>query len=84
MSQPSPAPLLYDSGDLACGELLLELHLLFARLDEGQAVVLLSNDPAAPLDLRAWYNLRGYTYAGETDHAGRRAYLLRKQPPERN
>ena len=63
MPQPFPAPpLLYDSGDLACGELLLDLHLLFARLDEGQEVLLLNNNPVAPLDLRAWCHLRGYTY----------------------
>ena len=46
MPQPFPEPLLYDSGGLACGALLLNLPLLFALLDEGHAVLLRSNDLA--------------------------------------
>jgi tRNA 2-thiouridine synthesizing protein A len=85
MSQPTPAPsLVYDSGDLACGELLIDLHRLMAGVQDGQVLLLLSNDPAAPLDLRAWCAMRGFTYLGATQHEGRPAYLIHKQAPERS
>jgi tRNA 2-thiouridine synthesizing protein A len=85
MPQPPPEPpLVFDSGDLACGELLIELHLLLPKLADGQILLLLSNDPAAPLDLRAWCALRGQTYLGETRHEGRPAYLIRKELPKGN
>jgi tRNA 2-thiouridine synthesizing protein A len=75
---PALPPLVYDGGDLACGELLIELHRLLPRLATGQVLLLLSNDPAAPLDLRAWCALRGLHYLGELQVDGRPAYQLAK------
>ena len=76
-SQSVP-PRVHDSGDLGCGELLMELHLIMAALTAGQELLLLSNDPAAPVDLRAWCKMRGYAYLGESVRDGRRAYRIRK------
>lgn len=71
-------PRVHDSGDLGCGELLMDLHLIMETLLAGQELLLFSNDPAAPVDLRAWCRMRGYAFLGDTVQDGRPAYRMRK------
>ena len=44
----------YDAGDLACGELLIELRLRMMGLAPGDVLRVRATDPAAPLDIPAW------------------------------
>ena len=44
----------WDAGDLACGELVLELRLRMRKLDNGQVLRLTALDPGAPADIPAW------------------------------
>lgn len=44
----------WDAGDLACGELVLELRLRMRKLDSGQVLRLIALDPGAPADIPAW------------------------------
>lgn len=52
-----PAVAVFDAGDLACGELVLELRRRLARLLPGERLEVLARDPAAPQDLPAWCRL---------------------------
>jgi tRNA 2-thiouridine synthesizing protein A len=44
----------YDAGDLACGELLIELRRRMLGLAPGDVLRVRATDPAAPLDIPAW------------------------------
>ena len=44
----------WDAGDLACGELVLELRLHMRKLNNGQVLRLTALDPGAPADIPAW------------------------------
>lgn len=66
----------WDAGDLACGELVLELRTRMSRLAPGEILCLITRDLGAILDIPAWCRLTG--------HALRRAahpeyYLERRQ-----
>jgi tRNA 2-thiouridine synthesizing protein A len=50
---------IWDAGDLACGELILELRLRMRRLDSGQVLRLTACDPGAPADIPAWCRMTG-------------------------
>jgi tRNA 2-thiouridine synthesizing protein A len=50
----------HDGGDLACGQLLLDLHLRFKILPPGTRVVVRSVDPGAPVEIPAWCRLTGH------------------------
>lgn len=53
----------WDAGDMACGELVLELRTRLARMRPGQVLKLIARDPGAPADLPAWCRLTGHTLA---------------------
>lgn len=44
----------WNAGDLACGELVLELRLRMRQLVPGQILRLTALDPGAPADIPAW------------------------------
>jgi len=50
----------WDAGDLACGELVLELRLKMRALPPGATLELCATDPGAPEDLPAWCRLTGH------------------------
>lgn len=56
----APEVLDYDAGDLACGELLIELRRRMLRLRPGDLLALRATDPAAPLDIPAWCFTTGH------------------------
>jgi tRNA 2-thiouridine synthesizing protein A len=55
----------WDAGDLACGELLLELRRRMLRLGPGEVLLLRATDPAAPLDVPAWCWSTGHGLVGD-------------------
>lgn len=44
-------------GELGCGDLIYELREQFERVDSGQLVRVVSDDPGAPKELPAWCRL---------------------------
>ena len=78
LPEPAQAALIHDSGDTCGGAVTSTLTQLMAPLVAGEVLLLLNSDPAAPLDLRAWAKGHGHTFLGETVHAGRPGYYIRK------
>jgi tRNA 2-thiouridine synthesizing protein A len=79
VSNVESEPLVYDTGDRSCGgELLHEIAAWAAPLPPGSIVLVVSADPAAPLDLRAWTVRDGHTFLGQRAYDGRPAYAIRK------
>ena len=58
----------WNAGDMACGELVLELRLRLEAMSPGQIFKLCARDAGAPEDLPAWCRLTGHR-------------LLRAEPP---
>lgn len=54
----------WDAGDLACGDLVLELRRR-VRAAPGQVFKLIARDPGAPADLPAWCNMTGHQLLAE-------------------
>lgn len=50
----------WDAGDLACGELVLDLRLRMRKLASGQVLRLTALDPGAPADIPAWCRMTGH------------------------
>lgn len=68
----------FDGGDLACGELLLKLLRALNGIPDGAEVRVIATDPAAPIDIPAWCYLTGHAYLGAGTHTdGRTCYHLR-------
>lgn len=44
----------WDAGDLACGDLVLELLRKMRAMSPGAVLKLIATDPAARIDIRAW------------------------------
>jgi tRNA 2-thiouridine synthesizing protein A len=55
------ADVVWDAGDLACGDLLVQLRLRMEPMQPGQVLRLVAQDPGAPADLPAWCRLTGHT-----------------------
>jgi tRNA 2-thiouridine synthesizing protein A len=51
----------WDAGDLACGDLVLDLRLRLRELPSGGVLDLRATDPGAPIDLPAWCTMTGHT-----------------------
>jgi len=54
----------WDAGDLACGDLVLELRRR-VRAAPGQVFKVIARDPGAPADLPAWCNMTGHQLLAE-------------------
>jgi tRNA 2-thiouridine synthesizing protein A len=67
--------LVYDFGDLGCGDLVLELRRILRELGPGAVVRVLATDPGAPQDIPAWVRMTGHTLLG----AAHPVYDLRKR-----
>ena len=50
----------WDAGDLACGELVLELRLRMRKLNNCQVLRLTALDPGAPADIPAWCRMTSH------------------------
>jgi tRNA 2-thiouridine synthesizing protein A len=48
------------TGELGCGDLIYELKLQFERVDPGDVVRIVTDDPGAPRELPAWCRMTGH------------------------
>jgi tRNA 2-thiouridine synthesizing protein A len=67
----------WDAGDLACGELVLELRGRIEGMRPGQVLRLVALDAGARADLPAWCGLTGHTLVA----AQHPVYLIRRKEP---
>lgn len=65
----------WNAGELACGELVLELRSRLRALSPGSVIKLTAVDPAAPEDIPAWCRLTGHTLV----HASHPSYFIRRK-----
>ncbi len=66
----------FDAGDMACGELVLELRKRMKPLRAGELLRLIALDPGAPSDMPAWCRLTGHRLRG-AEHP---VYLIEHRP----
>lgn len=69
------ADVVWDAGELACGDLVLQLRLRMEPMPPGQVLRLVARDLAAPADLPAWCRLTGHTLLS-AEHP---VYLIRRK-----
>jgi len=53
----------WDAGDLGCGDLVLQLHFLFAGMQVGDVIRVRATDAGAVHDLPAWCRMTGNAMA---------------------
>jgi tRNA 2-thiouridine synthesizing protein A len=66
----------WDAGELACGELVLELRMRLDRMRPGRVLKLIALDRGAPADLPAWCRLTGHTLVSQAHPV---YYIRRKE-----
>ena len=59
----------FDAGEMACGDLVLELRSRLSRLARGEILLVRASDPGAAEDLPAWCRVTGHA-------------LVHRAPPE--
>ncbi|MCZ2341381.1 MAG: sulfurtransferase TusA family protein [Bacteroidales bacterium] len=62
----TPPDLIWDAGDMSCGDLVLALRIRLNTQPPGSVIQVTAHDPAAPLDLPAWCGLTGHTLLSAT------------------
>jgi TusA-related sulfurtransferase len=68
-----------DCRGLRCPRPVIELGKAFGRLEVGQTVTIVTEDPAARGDVEAWCRMRGQEYVGSGTAAdGVPTYLVRR------
>ena len=70
-----PDAAVWDAGDLACGDLVVQLWMRMQALAPGQVLHLVALDPGAPADLPAWCRLTGHRLVAG-DHPN---YLIQRK-----
>jgi tRNA 2-thiouridine synthesizing protein A len=66
-----------DLGEKGCSSLLEDIADSFSTMSSGQTLLVLANDPAAPLDIKVWCKQTGNTLL-QSDLANGR-FLLQKR-----
>jgi TusA-related sulfurtransferase len=66
-----------DLGEKGCSRLLQDIADSFSTMSSGQTLLVLANDPAAPLDIKVWSKQTGNALL-LSDLAGGR-FLLQKK-----
>lgn len=69
-------PYLLDVRGLLCVEVLLRLRPVVEALAPGVVVHVVTDDPAAPIDLPAWCHLTGHRYLGALEGNLGRMYRI--------
>lgn len=67
--------LVWDAGDLSCGDLVLQLRIRMQSMIPGSILELTARDPAAPIDLPAWCGLTGNPLVSSAPPV----YIIRKK-----
>lgn len=65
----------WNAGDMACGDLVLELRVRMQAMEPGKVLKLVARDPGAPQDLPAWCRLTGHSLL-QAEHP---AYWIRRR-----
>ena len=65
----------WNAGELACGELVLELRNRLTVMKPGERLELVALDPGAPADIPAWCRMTGHTLVS-TQHP---MYLIQRK-----
>jgi tRNA 2-thiouridine synthesizing protein A len=66
-----------DLGEKGCSRLLQDMADAFITMSSGQTLLVLANDPAAPLDIKVWSKQTGNTLLQSDLASGR--FLLQKK-----
>lgn len=66
-----------DLGEKGCSRLLQDIADSFSTMSSGQTLLVLANDPAAPLDIKVWSKQTGNTLLQSDLVNGR--FLLQKK-----
>jgi tRNA 2-thiouridine synthesizing protein A len=72
---PPRGDVAWDAGDLACGDLILQLRGRMEAMLPGHVLRLVALDSGAPEDLPAWCRLTGHTLVSATPPV----YLIRRK-----
>ncbi len=65
----------WDSGEMGCGELVIELRARLRELAPGAVLRLVTRDPGAVEDIPAWCGLTGHALVD----AAHPVYLIRRK-----
>ena len=66
-----------DLGEKGCSRLLQDIADSFSTMSSGQTLLVVANDPAAPLDIKVWSKQTGNTLLQSDLASGR--FLLQKK-----
>jgi tRNA 2-thiouridine synthesizing protein A len=77
MESTIPADRILDLGEKGCSHLLQDIADSLSTMSSGQTLLVLANDPAAPLDIRVWSKQTGNILLQSDLVNGR--FLLRKK-----
>jgi TusA-related sulfurtransferase len=66
-----------DLGEKGCSRLLQDIADVFSTMSSGQTLLVLANDPAAPLDIKVWSKQTGNTLLQSDLASG--CFLLQKK-----
>jgi tRNA 2-thiouridine synthesizing protein A len=66
-----------DLGEKGCSRLLQDIADVFSTMSSGQTLLVLANDPAAPLDIKVWSKQTGNTLLQSDLASG--SFLLQKK-----
>ena len=66
-----------DLGEKGCSRLLQDIEDSLSTMSSGQTLLVLANDPAAPLDIKVWSKQTGNTLL-QSDLVGGRFILQKK------
>lgn len=69
----------FDGGEESCGRVIINLHLYLRDLSPGSRVLVISKDPAAPIEFPAWCRMTKNRLS-KVEHP---YYLIIHKPNER-
>jgi TusA-related sulfurtransferase len=67
-----------DLGEKNCSQLAMKVMLAMRNMTEGQTLLIIAYDPAAPVDLDAWCRMTGNTLVQRLPDSSDNQFLLRK------
>ena len=67
-----------DLGEMACGELIMQIMLTMRELAPGMTLLVTAYDSAAPSDIAAWCRMTGNTLVKTLPDDSGKQFLLKK------
>jgi TusA-related sulfurtransferase len=77
MESTMRADRILDLGEKGCSRLLQDIADSLSTMSPGQTLLVLANDPAAPLDIKVWSKQTGHSLLQSDLASGR--FLLQKK-----